>query len=462
MKLKVVLFVTVVFAVISLIPSQTVQAQNLYGAIHGTVTDASGAVLPNARVTVVNTSTGIITRAATDSKGYFILPQLQAGGPYTVTVTASGFKSFTQSGLTLNVNDNRDVEAKLEVGSGTTTIQVSASAVQVETSDTQLRSTMTATEIEQMPLLGRDATILQKLSPGSVESSDRFGNYSANGSQTQENAYLLDGADINDAPLQEQGLVVNPDALGEVTFVTSTQNPEYSRNSGAIVNETIKSGTNQFHGSGFEFYRDTFLNNGNYFSAPGTRPVFHQNLYGGTFGGPILKNKLFFFLAYQGLRNATGATTVTKVPTDAQLGRNGAGYADLTGDNNIANGGANGAVGLTSNPLPFAIAGPGGTACPAGMAWNACFSGSTVQLPVTDFNSISANLLNKYVPSPNYNGTFYNFNAGNTAGADQGIVRADAQVTRNDLLWASGIFQSAPSFNTLPFTGSTLPGFAQD
>ena len=206
MKLKVVLFVTVVFAVISLIPSQTVQAQNLYGAIHGTVTDASGAVLPNARVTVVNTSTGIITRAATDSKGYFILPQLQAGGPYTVTVTASGFKSFTQSGLTLNVNDNRDVEAKLEVGSGTTTIQVSASAVQVDTSDTQLKSHgHFRTRSSSCLFSAATLRLFPKLTPGTVESSDRFGNYSANGSQTQMNSYLLDGADINDEPASAAG-----------------------------------------------------------------------------------------------------------------------------------------------------------------------------------------------------------------------------------------------------------------
>jgi len=461
MKLKISLFVTLVVAAFCLIASPTAQAQDLYAAIHGTVTDSSGAVVPNATVNVVNTSTNISNTATTDSKGYYIFPQLQVGGPYTVSITASGFKGSTQTGLTLNVNDNREVNAQLAVGSGNTTIQVSASAVQVETSDTQLKSTITATEIEQMPLLGRDASILQKLSPGTVESSDRFGNYSANGSQTQENSYLLDGADINDTPLQQQGLIINPDALGEITFVTSTQNPEYSRNSGAIVNETIKSGTNQFHGDGFEFYRDTFLNNGNYFSAPGKRPIFHQNLFGGTIGGPILKNKLFFFLAYQGFRNATAATTLTPVPTDAQLGRNASGFADLTGDNNVANSGTNGSVGLTSNPLPFAIAGPNGTACPAGTPWNVCFSGNTVQLPVTDFNTISANLLNKYVPSPN-DGTFYNFNAANTAGADQGVLRADAHVTKNDLLWASGIFQSNPSFNTLPFTGSTLPGFAQN
>jgi hypothetical protein len=474
MKLKGLLFVTVVVATLSLISSPAAWAQTTYAAIHGTVTDPSGAVVPGAKVTALNVSTNISSTQTTDSKGYYIFPQLAIGGPYTVTIDQTGFQTSKTVDIMLQLNDNREVNAVLKPGSVSQTIQVSANAAQVETSDTQVKTTITSTEIEQMPLLGRDATILQKLSPGTVESSDRFGNYSANGSQTQENAYLLDGADINDTPLQTQGMIINPDALGEVTFLTSTQNPEYSRNSGAIVNETIKSGTNQFHGDGFEYYRDTFLNNGNYFS--NTRPPFHQNLFGGTFGGPVLRNKLFFFLAYQGLRNSTGTTTLTTVPTDAQLGRNSTGYADLTGDNNLANNGANGTVGLSSNPIPFLITGPNGQQCGPGTSYTTwgpnmvdgaqvpgCYTpGGNVFLPISNFNSISANLLNKFVPSPNYTGSKYNFNAGSSAGSDQGVVRVDANVTHSDLLWASGIFQSNPNYAELPFTGSTLPGFAEN
>ncbi len=460
MKLKALLFVTVVVAALSLAVSPAAFAQNVYAAIHGTVTDTSGAVVPGATVTALNTSTDIATKQTTDSKGYYILPQLAIGGPYTITIDLTGFQTAKTVGILLQSNDNREINAVLKPGSVSQTVEVSATAAQVETSDTQVKSTISSTEIEDMPLLGQDASALQKLTPGTVESSDRFGNFSANGSQTQENNYLLDGADNNDAPLQNQGLVISPEALSEVTFVTSTQNPEYSRNSGAIVNETIKSGTNQFHGEGFEFYRDTFLNNGNYFSA--TRPPFHQNLYGGTFGGPILKNKLFFFLSYQGLRNATGTTTLTKVPTDDQLGRNGSGFADLTGDNNVANGGTNGTVGLTGNPLPFAITGPSGTTCAAGTPWNTCFpTGSAVDVPTSNFNSISANLINKYVPSPNYNGTYYNFNSADTEGSDQGVMKIDVNITNSDKLWAEGIFQSNPSFETLPFTGANLPGFPE-
>ena len=281
-------------------------AQSVYSALHGTVTDATGAVIPGSTVTALNTATGISTVRQADNAGYYIFPQLQVGGPYTVTVTAAGFQTFSQTGLILNVNDNREVSARLKVGAATQTVEVSATAVQVETSNTQLQQIATADQLEGVPLEGRDPAGLQKLEPGVMESSDRFGTFSSNGNETAQNSYLINGVDINDPALQSEGIQVNPDALEEENIVTSTMNPEFGRNSGATINQVLKSGTNQLHGSGFEFYRDTFLNNGNYFSP--TRPIFHQNLYGATLGGPIFKNKLFFFVAYQGLRNRTAST----------------------------------------------------------------------------------------------------------------------------------------------------------
>lgn len=248
----------------------SVWAQNVYAALHGTVADTSGAVIPGATVSVVNTATGIKTERTADKSGYFIFTQLQVGGPYSVTVSSPGFESFVASGLMLNVNDNKDVDAKLQVGATAQTVEVSATAVQVETSNTQLQQMATAEQLEEIPLEGRDPAGLQKLSPGVVESSDRFGSFSSNGSQTPQNSYLVNGTDINDGPLQSEGIQINPDALEQENIVTSTLNPEFARNSGAVVNQIIKSGSNRFHGNGFEFYRDTFLNNGNYFSQ--TRP----------------------------------------------------------------------------------------------------------------------------------------------------------------------------------------------
>src|SRR5260370_33646290 len=140
------------------------------------------------------------------------------------------------------------------------------------------------------------------MAPGVMASNDRFGNsYATNGSQTQQNSYLINGLDSNDIALNTPNFIPSPDAIQEFNLITSTINPEYGRNSGGILNVIIQNGTNQFHGDAFEFYRDTFLNAHNFFQK--TAPVFHQNQFGGTVGGPIWKNHTFFFLSYQGTRN---------------------------------------------------------------------------------------------------------------------------------------------------------------
>jgi hypothetical protein len=449
MKFKIALIVTVALGAFCLIPSPSASAQNVYAAIHGTVTDTSGAVVPNASVTVVNTSTNIAKRATSDNKGYYTFPQLQVGGPYTVTITATGFQTFTQKGLTLNVDDNRDVDAKLEVGSGTTTVQVSATALQVETSDTELKQVMTADQLEEIPLEGRDPAGLQKLEPGVVESSDRFGSFSTDGSQTPQNSYLLNGVDINDGPLQNEGIQINPDALEEESVIVSTLNPEFARNSGATVNEVVKAGSNQLHGNGFEFYRDTFMNSKPYFAT--MIPQFHQNLYGGTLGGPVIHNKLFFFLGYQGYRNVVGAPNLAPTLSNEDLAGN------FSGDVNYATGGINSSAGLTNNPIPFAIPG-----CAAGgTTWATCFPTGNVSIAPGLWNPVSANATSKFIPAPTVGDAFYAFNTADTNAADQGIIRADYTPTSRDTIWASGIFQSNPSFNTLSFGGGSFPGFAQ-
>jgi hypothetical protein len=371
-----------------------VAAQVTVAAVHGTVKDPSGAVIPGAMVTALNTSTGISTTATTNGSGYYIFTQLHIGGPYTISVDKTGFKTFQSTGLMLNLNDNREVDAKMAVGATSQTVQVTTSAVQVETSDTQLKTMVSGTEIMEMPLLGRDATELEKSAPGVVESSDRFGTFSADGNQTQTNSYLLDGADVNDAPLQSNGVTPSPDALAEFDVVTSTLNPEFSRNSGAIMNAAIKSGTNQFHGDGFEFYRDTFMNNGNYFSK--IRPVYHQNLFGGTLGGPIYKDHTFFFLSYQGYRNRTATTQLTPVPGSGELTS-----GNFTNDTQPATGNLDSA-GLSSNAIPFAMQGPNGT-CAAGTPWNQCFpvnAQGQLIVPTQNYNSIASNLASTYVPPP--------------------------------------------------------------
>ena len=430
-----------------------VNAQATTASIHGIVTDPHGAVIPNATVTALNTSTSISIGQKTDSKGYFVFPDLHIGGPYSITVEYPGFLRSTTTGIMLDLSSAREVDARLQIGTSSQTVEVNSQAVQVESADIQLKTVLGAHEIEDLPTLGRDVIQLQKTAPGIVEASDREGTFATNGSQTQENSYLLDGTDINDILLNQPGITVNPDALAEVNIISSTLDPEFSRNSGAIVDEALKSGTNQFHGSGFWFYRDTFLNNGNYFST--TRPPFHQNVYGGTLGGPILKNRAFFFVAYQGLQNSTAQTQLTPVFSGAQRA------GDFSADE----------AQLSSKPIPFpaGLQGPLGF-CPAGTPWNACFPNA--QIPASALNSIAVNLLNRYVPDPNYTISgidYYNFNAPNTDADNQGIIRIDYQLSSKDALWGSAIFDSDVATNTLPLpsttatgTGATLPGFAAD
>ncbi len=443
----------ILLAVCTLLPAVRIYPQATTASIHGTVTDPNGAVLPHASVTALNTSTGIAVRQETDSKGYFVFPDLHIGGPYSVTVKDLGFRSFVVNGIMLDLSSAREIDARLRIGSSSQTVRVNSAAVEVESSDTQLKDVIGARELEDLPTLGRDVIQLQKTAPGTVEASDREATFSTNGSQTQENSYLLDGTDINDFLLNQPGIIVNPDALAEINVISSTIDPEFSRNSGAIVDEALKSGTNQFHGDGFEFYRDTFLNNGNYFSA--TRPGFHQNVFGGTLGGPIIRNRAFFFLAYQGLRNRTAQTQITPVFSGDQRGGNFSAHETQ----------------FSSKPIPFpsGLSGPHGP-CPAGTSWNTCFPNA--QIPASDFNPIAVNLLNQYVPAANYSNAgigYFNFNAPNTSADDQGIIRIDDQLTAKDALWTSVIFDSSPAMNTLPLpatestgTGATLPGFAAD
>lgn len=424
-------------------------ADDLFAALHGTVTDASGAQVSGATVVVVNVATAISAARQTDRAGYYVFPQLAAGGPYTVTIAAHGFQIFSVAGLTLNVNANRQVDAVLAIGAVSQTIEVTADALQVETANTQLQQVVTASQLESIPLMGRDAAGLQKLGPGVVESSDRFGTFASNGSQTAQNSYMVDGIDINDPMLQREGMHVNPDALAEENIVTSTMNAQFARNSGAVINQILKSGANAFHGSGFEFYRDTFLTNGDYFSR--SRPVFHQNLYGGTLGGPLMRGKLFFFAAYQGMRNRTAQTVLqTTLSTDQFAG-------NFTGDANYASGSANSA-GLTSNPIPFNIG-----SCVAGAStWASCFASGQVNIPTAKWSPVAANLIHNYVLPANQtvNGVPYaNFNALNSNAQDQGIVRIDYTPGQRDSLWLSSIFESSPGTSTLSFGGSSFPGF---
>src|ERR1700736_1302490 len=265
----------------------TTRAQSLYGSIRGTITDSGGGVIPDVAVTATNMATGVSQQQKTRQDGTYSSLQL-AVGDYSIKAEKDSFKTFSATGIHLDVNTVYTRDIRLDVGAVTEVVEVQASAVQVETSTSQLGTVIDSNQIVNMPLIGRNFVNLQALEPGVVGGSDRFGsnfNFATNGGQSQFNVFLIDGTDTNDQVLNTTTFIPSPDALAEFRMVSSTLNPEYARSSGAILSTVMKSGTNTFHGDAFDFYRDTFLNTADPFTLK--RQVYHQNDFGGTIGGPV-------------------------------------------------------------------------------------------------------------------------------------------------------------------------------
>jgi len=432
-------FAAICLLALSLLVVQPAKADELYGRVRGTVTDQTGAALPGVALRLVNTGTGIGQEVVSGSDGAYSFINLSPG-TYSVTAKKASFKTFDVKSIKVEPNEIFVQNVSMELGSVNETIEVAANPAQVEQTSMQLTSTISAKTITDLPLVGRNWITLQQTLPGVVTPDTRFGtNYSTNGSQAQQNSYLVNGNDNNDLPLNSPLVVPNPDAVEEVKMVTNTINPEYGRNSGAILNAVTKSGTNSFHGDGFWFYRDTFLNTHNFFSQ--SVPVFHQNLLGGTIGGPVWKNKVFFFYSLQVTRaRQPGAAQNNTVYTPAQL----AGNFDPTL--------------LTTNPIPFAggIQGPGGN-CPQGTTWKACFTGGVV--PTSDFNSLAAKLVQQFVPAAAPGTNQATFNPITLNKVNQHIGRMDYNLNQKDTIWFYALANDQSSINGIPFSGATLPGF---
>ncbi len=354
----------------------------------------------------------------------------------------------------------------------------------MDTTNIQLGNIINSKQILDLPLIGRNFTQLELLVPGVQASSDRFGTFSANGAQTQQSNFLVDGTDTNDLPLNTPVFIPSPDSIAQFNFATNSLNPEYGRNSGAIVSASTKSGTNSFHGSAFEFYRDTFLNVRNWFGRPGSTPVFHQNLFGGTLGGPIYKDKAFFFVSYQGIRARQPQNTQSvTVFTAAQRGGNFSSYLGSNGGNNFGNcwpvtvGNGAGGNGLCtslapapsctgcqqtiSNPVPSTIS-VGALAGCAGLTWRQCLGNGGIVNPATlaaSINAITNNLL-PFVPLFNTGTNGFSWDpVDRIPFTHQGIARVDFNASTKDQLWGVIKFQHAPDVADLPFTGATVPGF---
>jgi outer membrane receptor protein involved in Fe transport len=316
-----------------LLAAVSLSAQTFRGTILGTVTDAQGAVLSGANVTVKNVGTGLERNTDTSADGSYALPELPIG-TYTVTISQAGFQTSVVTGLMVDVASERRVDATLKPGQISTKVEVSADTLPlVETTTNTLGGVLTAQTVENMPVNGRDYTKLIYLNPGVAGSPDQisdspgsFGEFSMNGARGRSNNYLLDGTDMNDGyrndpAINEAGVFGTPstilpiDAVAEVNVLSNFQ-PEYGRSAGAIVNIVTKSGTNAIHGSAADYFRNDALDARNYFN-PSNEPKapFHNNQYGASLGGPIVKDKTFFYLDYEGQQEPVGVVTLANVPT---------------------------------------------------------------------------------------------------------------------------------------------------
>ena len=275
-----------------LLLSACAYAVEVTARIKGTVTDPTGAVLPNITVTATNQDTGVITTTTTIANGDYIFQKLPIG-TYSVSAAAPGFIRFTATGIVLNIDQEYVLPVRLRVGNSVETVEVQANAVQVNATDMQLSNVVTGRQITELPLIGRAFTNLELVLPGVQASNDRFTTaFSVNGSQAQQSAYVINGADTNDLPLNTISFQPNVDALQEFNLITGPQNAEYARNGGATVSTSIKQGTNRFHGDVFEFYRDKALNANDPVNVLNGRPKapFHVNQAGAVLGGPLRRD----------------------------------------------------------------------------------------------------------------------------------------------------------------------------
>lgn len=327
----------VTISILVLLMAATMMAQTFRGTILGTVTDSSFALVSRATVTARNVGTGQERTTTTTADGSYVIPELPIGA-YTVTIAQPGFQTFVATNVEVGVSGERRVDAQLKTGDVAVKVEVEGDLLpQVETTSTELGGALTSDSIKDIPVNGRDYTKLIYLNPGVAGSPDQisdspgsFGTFSMNGSRGRANNFLLDGTDMNDGfrndpAINEAGVFGDPatilpiDAVAELN-VLSNYEAEYGRNSGAVINIVTKSGANQMHGSLLEFNRTSSVGGArNYFNTQGSQDPFHNNQFGGSLGGPIIKNKTFFYVNYEGQRESGAQAGQSCVPDPRQI-----------------------------------------------------------------------------------------------------------------------------------------------
>jgi hypothetical protein len=427
-----------------LLATLSLSAQTFRGTILGSVTDAQGAVVAGATVTVKNVGTGLERTTETSADGSYALPELQIG-TYNVTITLTGFQKSVTTGVNVDVAGERRVDIALKPGQISTTVEVAGDLLpQVETTSAELGGTLTAETIEALPVNGRDYQKLIYLNPGIAGSPDQitdspgsYGVFSMNGSRGRSNNFLLDGTDMNDGfrndpAINEAGVFGDPatilplDAVAELKVISNYE-AEYGRNSGAVINIVTKSGTNKLHGGLLEYFRTGKLGARNYFNFdPDPKGPFNNNQFGGSLGGPIVKDNTFFFLDYEGQSENGAQAGNTCVPDPAVIA---ASEADIVAMHETVNPVITALLARNPYPTPN-IAG-------AYSDGNGCTNPNTGVL--TNNVSTSTNFFNR---------------------VDSFIGKIDHNFNANNLL--TGRYYFGNSHQSFPFAqlaGGLLPGF---
>lgn len=403
----------------------TAAAQVNTGTILGTVTDATGATIPKATVTATNEETGFSRTAQTGEDGSYLIPLLPIGNNYTVVVEAPGFQAFARTGIAIRLDQNVRVDAELAVGELTDRVEVSGSAPLVDTHSATGGEVVESERLVGLPLNGRNPLQLAGLLPGvsflavrpTLDAGNRSGNYmSVNGSRPNETDYQLNGVRFAGSYTNSGLNYPNPDALAEFKLVTNPNSAEYGQYSGAVFSAVTKSGTNEIHGSAFEFFRHDELNARNFFASQ--VPLLRQNQFGATAGGPLRRNRIFWFGSYQGFRIRREALQPSSPPTAEE--RQGI-LAGVVRDPN------------TGEPFPMDA------------------QGRSI-IPPERLHPVSMGILEQFVPLPPADGVLQAVAAQRTE-VDQFSGKLDFHLSNRDILAVSGLFDRTRPNNPF-FMGS--------
>jgi hypothetical protein len=464
----------------------SVLAQSTGGRIIGKVSDSTGAVVNGVNVKLTNVATGVSREAQTNENGDYTFVEVIPGS-YRVEYTQQGFKRNVRESVTLEVNQVLTLNATLQPGGTQETVEVTSEAPQVDTTSTQLGAVINDRSVNELPLNARDTYQFLQLQPG-VQSqlgtgngslfygAENAGSVSVNGGRTRANNFTVNGGDANDQFVNLPTIEPTPDSIEEFRVLTNTFDAEFGRNSGAVVNVVTKSGTNAYHGNIYEYFRNTVLNANNYcFALPCVKPQFNQNQFGGTFGGPIKKDKTFYFVSYEGRRVRQGQVApAISVPTTPEAGGDFSAVGPFTGGiddpsgnpfvANVLDGrkGCDGALGIASVAgLPVQPNSP--TTGNPFIPWSEVFPNGVIPSACQD--PVAANLVQRFVPGANAPGGLNQSVVTGSDTEDQFTVKFDHHINDHQTFTAYYYFTDIAKFepyNNFQAAGANVPGFGDN